>query len=94
MPLSDEIIIRIATVGVIAMMALGVLKTIGFEYFRAVCWHNLRLEVQRLRRYQEQRLQQLHGEVDVIDEPMSPSVADPVEAPVAEEVAPAPRQAA
>lgn len=78
--MSDGLIINTAIGIVITAMGLGFLKTIGYEYYRAVCWHNLRIEVQRLRREQERRLVELHGERDVI-EGVSPAIAahvDPI----------------
>ena len=35
--------------GIAAVMVLMCLKTLGHGYYTAVCWHNLRVEAQRLR---------------------------------------------
>ena len=48
------------TIGlVIATAIFGCLRVIGYEYYNAVLWHNLRIEVHRLRNEQQQRLQEM-----------------------------------
>jgi hypothetical protein len=93
--MSEELVIQAAIIGVIAAMAIGVLKSIGFEYFRAVCWHNLRLEVQYLQRDQESRLRELQGEVDIlVDEAPDPAFLQPPAAMMDDATGPDRRKAA
>ncbi len=51
---SSAAIVLIALV--VAAVIMGVLKTIAAEYSSAVCWYDLRVEVQRLRVEQAARL--------------------------------------
>lgn len=74
-------------VGLIAaLLVLGCLKTIGFEYYNAVLWHNLKIEVRNLQIEQKRRLKELEraGEAPPPARRRPKSVAPA--APVAEEV--------
>jgi len=42
-----------------ACLVWGCLRTIGFEYYNAVLWHNLKIEVQSLQIEQKRRLREL-----------------------------------
>jgi hypothetical protein len=42
-------------------MVIACLRIVGHEYATAVAWHDLRVEVQRLRRQQHARLEQIDG---------------------------------
>lgn len=81
-------------VGLIAaLLVLGCLKAIGFEYYNAVLWHNLKIEVRNLQIEQKRRLKELEraGEAPKPVRRRPPAEAAPVAkevtAPPAEETA-------
>ena len=74
-------------VGLIAaLLVLGCLKTIGFEYYNAVLWHNLKIEVQSLQIDQKRRLKELERAGEAPPPARRRPRAAPTAAPVAEEV--------
>jgi hypothetical protein len=74
-------------VGVIAaLLVLGCLKTIGFEYYNAVLWHNLKIDVQSLQIDQKRRLKELERAGEAPQSARRRPQPAPTAAPVAEEV--------
>jgi hypothetical protein len=82
-----------------AWMVLGCLKAIGYGYYNAVLWHNLRIQVHNLRIEQKRRLTELDDDesagsgearrvasVDVID--VDPVDDEPASKPTETEEAP------
>ncbi|MHC5113682.1 MAG: hypothetical protein ACYTGP_04555 [Planctomycetota bacterium] len=65
---------------VITWFAIGTLKVIGYEYYNAVLWHNLRIQVQDLRREQKQKISRLQRDQGEAPAPRDRgrAVADPV----------------
>jgi len=57
LPNPDNLWFFIAVIA--ACLVWGCLKTIGFEYYNAVLWHNLKIEVQNLQIEQKRRLREL-----------------------------------
>ncbi len=66
LPSPDNLWIYVAAIA--AWLVLGCLRTIGFEYYNVVKWHNLKVEVHKLRLKQEQRLKNLQA----VGEPIPP----------------------
>jgi hypothetical protein len=56
-----------------ALLVIGCLRAIGWEYGRAVRWHNLRIDVQNLRLEQERKkraIEQAEADgVEIVGEP-------------------------
>lgn len=90
---SSAAIVLIALV--VAAVIMGALKTIAAEYSSAVCWYDLRVEVQRLRVEQAARLLACAVAVEEDAEGEGPRVRPPkplpsiisLEAPAATEAA-------
>ena len=57
LPNPDNLWFFIAVIA--ACLVWGCLKSIGFEYYNAVLWHNLKIEVQNLQIEQKRRLREL-----------------------------------
>jgi hypothetical protein len=57
LPNPDNLWFFIAVIA--ACLVWGCLRTIGFEYYNAVLWHNLKIEVQNLQIEQKRRLREL-----------------------------------
>jgi len=99
LPAADNLWLYV--VAIAAWLVVGCLRTIGFEYCNAVLWHNLKVEVHKLRTEQEQRLRELQsGAVPVprarpkapAAPPSPPAAAQPVETLAS--ASPSPPQAA
>ena len=52
---------------IMAWLVLGCLKAIGYGYYNAVLWHNLKIQVHQLRNEQKRRLQELDDPVPTGD---------------------------
>ena len=65
-----ESIIWLLVALIIVGFALGALRVVGYEYYNAVMWHNLRVKVQHLRQDQDRRMRSL-----MRDDPPPPSTA-------------------
>jgi hypothetical protein len=61
-------------IAIAAWMVLGCLKAIGYGYYNAVLWHNLRIQVHDLRIEQKRRLTEL-DDAGSADSPSARSVA-------------------
>lgn len=74
---------------VLAIFCIACLRVIGHEYYMAVCWHNLKVEVHRLRIEQHERIQQLGGaEAAPAAAPVPDDAAtDAIPAPAADDAA-------
>jgi len=81
---------------VIAWFVIGCAKVIGYEYHNAVLWHDLRVQVQNLRRDQMQKISRLQRDQGAAvmsggrragrRGPKKDAETEPVAEPVAEEV--------
>jgi len=49
----------IAIGAIIAAVILASLRVVGYDYYNAVLWHNLRIQVQRMRQAQADQVRQL-----------------------------------
>jgi len=82
LPDPDNIWFYVAAIA--AWLVLGCLRIIGFEYYNAVLWHNLKIQVHNLRRQQQQRLRELQTSRKKLP------AAAPAQTPPAVEMNPAP----
>jgi hypothetical protein len=74
-----------------ALLVLACLRTIGYAYYNAVLWHNLKVEVRNLQIEQKRRLKQLERAEEAPQRPRRhrrtpPSKPEETPAPVAGEV--------
>lgn len=49
----------LAIIAVIVITILSCLRVIGHEYYNAVLWHNLKIEVHRLRIKQQRKMEEM-----------------------------------
>lgn len=68
-------------VAVMAIAVISCLRVIGFSYYNAVCWHNLKVEVHRLRAEQEDQLREVQGLGPLPSEPSEADAPAPLPGP-------------